>query len=226
MREIVIDTETTGLDFSEHRLVEIGCVELVDKYVTGKTFQRYLNPERAVEEAALAVHGLTDEFLAGHTCFRDEVNALLEFIGDAPLVAHNAQFDIGFVNAELAALGLAPIAQSRVVDTLQLARRKHPGAGNKLDDLCKRYNVDLSRRTKHGALLDAELLAEVYIDLCGARQTSLELAVAQKVDAGVVAVRQRPSPLPARLTDADLVAHAAFVETLGGEVVWREYYGN
>ena len=177
MREIVLDTETTGLDpLRGDRLVEVGCVELINRMPTGQTFHRYMNPERDMPAEAFAVHGLSTEFLASKPLFVEVVEEFLEFIGDSPLVIHNASFDVGFINAELDRLKLPPIPRERLVDTLLMARRKHPGVSNRLDDLCSRYSIDNSHRTKHGALLDAELLAEVYVDLIGARQSSLILA--------------------------------------------------
>ncbi len=234
MREIVFDTETTGLDpRSGDRLVEIGCIEMVNRFPTGNVFHRYINPERDMPEAAFNVHGLSIEFLSDKPKFVEIVEELVAFIGDdAALVAHNAMFDLGFLNAELERAGKAGVARERLVDTLLLARRKHPGGSNKLDDLCQRYRIDNSRRTKHGALLDAELLAEVYLELIGARQAMLGLAeIASGVDAagprGVArAVRVRPQPLASRLTAGERAAHAAFVATLGGKdlsPVWNKY---
>jgi DNA polymerase-3 subunit epsilon len=227
MREIVLDTETTGLDpLRGDRLVEIGCVEMVNHMPTGQTYHVYLNPERDMPQEAFAVHGLSSEFLSDKPLFAAVVDDFLTFIGDAPLIIHNASFDIGFINAELERIRRAAIARERLVDTLMLARRKHPGVSNRLDDLCSRYAIDNSRRTKHGALLDAELLAEVYIDLIGARQSQLILAsetrreIAATLDAPR---RQRPVPLAPRLSEAEIAAHAAFVATLGGTPVWNEY---
>src|SRR6202040_2395265 len=220
MREIVLDTETTGLDpLRGDRLVEIGCVEMFNRMPTGQTFHRHLNPERDMPAEVLAVHGLSGEFLADKPLFTHVVEEFLEFIADAPLVIHNASFDIGFINAELDRIKRAPIARDRLGDTLLLARRKHPGVSNRLDDLCSRYAIDNSHRTKHGALLDAELLAEVYIDLIGARQSQLILA-AESHDIrvggfGDMPRRQREIPLAPRVTEEDLVAHRAFVATLG-----------
>ena len=175
MREIVLDTETTGLDpLRGDRLVEIGCVEIFNRMPTGQTFHRYINPERDMPKEAFDVHGLSAEFLADKPLFSAVADEFLAFIGDAPLVIHNASFDIGFINAELDKVERSPIPRERLVDTLLLARRKHPGVSNRLDDLCSRYAIDNSHRTKHGALLDAELLAEVYIDLIGARQSQLD----------------------------------------------------
>jgi DNA polymerase III subunit epsilon len=228
MREIVLDTETTGLDaLSGDRLVEIGCVEIFNRMPTGQTFHRHINPERQVAPEALAVHGLSNEFLADKPLFSEVVDEFLAFIADAPLVIHNGSFDIGFINAELDRLKLAPIQRERLVDTLLLARRKHPGVSNRLDDLCSRYSIDNSHRTKHGALLDAELLAEVYIDLIGARQSSLILAV-DTHEIGVPGTtetprRQRPMPLAPRVTEADREAHRAFIATLGDKPIWNDF---
>jgi DNA polymerase-3 subunit epsilon len=230
MREIVLDTETTGLDpLRGDRLVEIGCVEIFNRMPTGQTFHRHLNPERDMPAEAFAVHGLSSEFLADKPLFANVVEEFLGFIGDAPLVIHNASFDIGFINAELERIKRPSITRERLVDTLLLARRKHPGVSNKLDDLCSRYAIDNSRRTKHGALLDAELLAEVYIDLIGARQSQLILATearGQRVGGnGDMPRRQREAPLAPRLTEADLTAHRAFVATLGDKPIWNEFLG-
>ena len=228
MREIVLDTETTSLDpLRGDRLVEIGCVEIFNRMPTGQTFHRYLNPERDMPAEAYAVHGLSTEFLAGKPRFAEVVEEFLEFIADAPLVIHNASFDIGFINAELDRLKRAAIARDRLVDTLLLARRKHPGVSNRLDDLCSRYAIDNSRRTKHGALLDAELLAEVYIDLIGARQSQLVLASetrgAQAGLSGEMLRRQREVPLSPRITDADREAHRAFIASLGDKPIWNDF---
>jgi DNA polymerase III subunit epsilon len=228
MREIVLDTETTGLDpLRGDRLVEIGCVEIFNRMPTGQTFHRHLNPERDMPAEAFAVHGLSSEFLADKPRFADVVDAFLEFIADAPLVIHNASFDIGFINAELDRAQRPIIVRDRLVDTLLLARRKHPGVSNRLDDLCSRYAIDNSRRTKHGALLDAELLAEVYIDLIGARQSQLVLATESpglRVGGhGEIVRRQRPIPLAPRVTEADRAAHRAFVATLGDKPIWNEF---
>jgi DNA polymerase-3 subunit epsilon len=230
MREIVLDTETTGLDpLRGDRLVEIGCVEILNRMPTGQTFHRHLNPERDMPAEALAVHGLSSKFLAGKPLFAHVVEEFLEFIGDAPLVIHNASFDIAFINAELDRIKRPPIARERLVDTLLLARRKHPGVSNRLDDLCSRYAIDNSRRTKHGALLDAELLAEVYIDLIGARQSQLILATEARDmrvgGYGEMPRRQREVPLAPRVTEADLAAHRAFIATLGDKLIWNEFLG-
>ena len=227
MREIVFDTETTGLDpYQGDRLVEIGCVELMNGFPTGQSFHRYLNPERDMPEGAFRVHGLSAEFLKDKPLFAAVVEEFLTFVGDAPLIAHNAMFDLGFINAELDRCKKAPIPRERLIDTLMLARRRFPGGSNKLDDLCKRFNIDLSRRTKHGALLDSELLAEVYIELTGKRQTALSLVEvsAAVVQTGTAApVRKRPTPLPSALSDPEREAHLAFVATLGDKAIWKDY---
>jgi DNA polymerase-3 subunit epsilon len=226
MREIIFDTETTGLDpYQGDRLVEIGCVEIINGFPTGKSFHKYLNPERDVPEGAFKVHGLSREFLMDKPLFADVVDEFVEFIGDAPLVAHNAMFDLGFINAELERAKKPLVLRDRLVDTLMLARRRFPGGGNKLDDLCVRYNIDLSRRTKHGALLDAELLAEVYIELTGKRQTALSLLdTSVSTATNVIAVvKVRPAPLPPRVTDEERAAHLAFVGTLGDKAIWKDY---
>ena len=228
MREIVLDTETTGLDpLRGDRLVEIGCIEIYNRMPTGQTFHRYINPERDMPAEAFAVHGLSSEFLSSKPLFTEVVEEFLEFIGDAPLVIHNASFDISFINAELDRIKRQPISRDRLVDTLLLARRKHPGVSNRLDDLCSRYAIDNSRRTKHGALLDAELLAEVYIDLIGARQSQLILASETRVTVssgfGETPRRQREVPLAPRITDADREAHRAFIATLGDKPIWNDF---
>jgi DNA polymerase III subunit epsilon len=228
MREIVLDTETTGLDpLRGDRLVEIGCVEILNRMPTGQTFHRYFNPERDMPAEAFAVHGLSTEFLATKPLFAEEVDEFLAFIGDAPLVIHNASFDVSFINAELDRIKRPSILRERLVDTLLLARRKHPGVSNRLDDLCSRYAIDNSRRTKHGALLDAELLAEVYIDLIGARQSQLLLAAEisdiRSAGIGETARRHRETPLAPRLTEADRAAHRAFVLTLGDKPIWHDF---
>ena len=228
MREIVFDTETTGLDpFQGDRLVEIGCIELVNRFPTGKTFHCYFNPERDMPEQAFKVHGLSIDFLKDKPLFATKVEELLAFLGDeAALVAHNAMFDLGFLNAELERAGSAGVSRDRIVDTLLLARRKHPGGANRLDDLCVRYAIDNSRRTKHGALLDAELLAEVYIELIGARQAQLVLsqtAVPIRVAGEPIVLRERPAPLPPRLSEDERAAHRQFIATLGESAIWRDY---
>jgi len=228
MREIVLDTETTGLDpYEGHRLVEIGCIELFNRIPTGQTFHRYVNPDRDVPAEAHAVHGLSAEFLKDKPSFGEIADELLSFIADAPLVIHNALFDHGFLNAELDRAERPLIARERLVDTLLLARRKHPAGPNRLDDLCARYGIDNSRRTKHGALLDAEILAEVYVELIGARQAQLILVeTAGAIGHGRIGTpitRSRPAPLPDRLSEAERLAHRSFIETLGTQAIWRDY---
>jgi DNA polymerase-3 subunit epsilon len=235
LREIVLDTETTGTDAKNgDRLIEIGCVELINHVQTGKSFHRFVNPTRPVSQGAFAVHGISDAFLADKPLFADIVDAFRDFCGDAPLVIHNAPFDVGFLNMEYARLGAAappPIDLAAVVDTLQLARRKHTGAANSLDALCSRYGIDTTRRTKHGALLDAQILAEVYVELLGGKQTSLGLAMAEMDDpvvlgsSGGEVAAIGPRRLRHRLTEAERMAHEAFIGTLGSSVVWREYLG-
>jgi len=217
LREIVLDTETTGLDpLQGHRLIEIGCIELVNRIPSGLTYHTYLNPERAVPAEAFAIHGLSDEFLKDKPLFALVADELIAFLGDAPLVIHNAAFDVGFLNAEL----------ERMIDTLLLARRRHPGGSNRLDDLCVRYAIDNSRRAKHGALLDAELLSEVYVELIGARQAQLVLsqtAALRGVPGETIIVRERPAPLAPRITDAERQAHRLFLAGLGEIAIWRDY---
>jgi len=228
MREIVFDTETTGLDpLQGDRMVEIGCIELINRFPSGKLFHRYFNPERDMPDAAFKVHGLNIEFLKDKPLFAHIAEELAEFLSDAPLVAHNAMFDLGFLNAELGRAGKTLVSRDRLVDTLMLARRKYPGSSNRLDDLCVRYKIDNSHRTKHGALLDAELLAEVYVELIGARQARLGLAEAASTPSrsggSRALVRQRPQPLPPRITEDERVAHRQFIATLGENALWREY---
>ena len=228
MREIVFDTETTGLDpATGDRVVEIGCVELLNGIPTGKTFHHYIDPQRDMPEEAFAVHGLSSEFLTGKPLFRDVVDEFAAFTEGAKLVAHNAEFDFRFLSAELVALGRPPLDLERMVDTLALARRRHPGAPVSLDALCARYGIDNSRRTKHGALLDAEILAEVYAELTGGRQTSLVFAgpASRGWSGGISSATRRPRPVPLEpvLTPAEVAAHAAFIAELGDGAVWRKY---
>jgi DNA polymerase III subunit epsilon len=227
VREIVLDTETTGLDpLNGDRLVEIGCIELVNRIPSGQTFHAYLNPERGMPAEAFAVHGLSEEFLKDKPLFAKVAEEFLGFLGDAPLVIHNAGFDIGFLNAELERAGRPLIGRERLIDTLLIARRKHAGASNRLDDLCVRYAIDHSRRTKHGALLDAELLAEVYVELIGARQAQLVLSqtTAPALSPGVTfSIRQRPVPLEPRISAIEREAHRQFIATLGEAAIWRDY---
>jgi len=228
MREIVFDTETTGLDPNQgDRLVEIGCIELVNRFPSGRTFHCYFNPERDMPEAAFKVHGLSVDFLKDKPLFIHKVEELIEFLGDAPLIAHNAMFDLGFLNAELERAKKLAVSRERLIDTLMLARRKHPGGSNRLDDLCVRYKIDNSKRVKHGALLDAELLAEVYIDLIGARQSQLILASETRITIangpGETPRRVREVPLAPRISDADREEHRAFIATLGDKPIWNDF---
>ncbi|MEG9860937.1 MAG: DNA polymerase III subunit epsilon [Parvularculales bacterium] len=226
MREIVLDTETTGLEVDEdHRIVEIGCIELINYVPTGEQYHTYVNPERAMPEVAWKVHGLDDTFLADQPVFTDIVEDFLSFIGEAPLVMHNAPFDMGFLNAELKRLDWPPFPEDRAIDTLEIARRKYPGRPNNLDALCRRFKIDLSGREKHSALLDAKLLAEVYLKLLGGREPDLGLVSMGASDGGMVdggqnggiataACVARLHPLPPRLSDEDRKSHDIFVESL------------
>ncbi|HEY6735794.1 MAG TPA: DNA polymerase III subunit epsilon [Roseiarcus sp.] len=228
MREIVLDTETTGLDPADgHRVLEIGAVEIVHQSLTGKVFHTLINPERDVPQDAVRVHGHNSEVLKDKPVFASIVDDFLAFIGDAKLVIHNAEFDVRFMNAELARLGLATIAMDRVVDTLALARKKHPGAPASLDALCDRYRIDRSRRVRHGALLDAEILVEVYCELSGGRHRSLLLGDAPgEADMRVVAITPRSSPRPLRISlieHAEANAHAQYIDSFGRDAVWFRY---
>jgi DNA polymerase-3 subunit epsilon len=226
MREIVLDTETTGLDPAKgDRLVEIGAVEIIDKIASGRTFHALIDPERDVPEEAFRVHGHSTQSLKGKPVFAAIVEEFLAFIGADPLVIHNAEFDTRFLNAELAMAGRSALAPERIIDTLALARRKHPGAANSLDALCDRYRIDRSRRVKHGALLDAEILVEVYCELSGGRQRSLGLAAGAAVAAVIAPIgpKTRRSPLPPRLDAAAEDAHRAHIGSFSEEVIWRKY---
>jgi len=226
MREIILDTETTGLDpATGDRLVEIACVEVLNYIPTGDYYHTYLDPERDVPEGAFKVHGLSTDFLKGKPLFRNVVPDFLAFIGDSPLVIHNAEFDMKFLNAELKRAGLSLLPADRAFDTLALARRKHPGAANSLDALCARYKIDNSRRTKHGALMDSEILAEVYAELMGGRQATLVLASEATIrqQAQISAPRMRPAPMPPLLSQDEAQAHGSFLRDLGEKAVWRDY---
>lgn len=220
MREIVLDTETTGLNPAQgHRIVEIGCIELENHLPTGKHYQVYLNPERDVPREVVEIHGLTGEFLSKHVVFAEIVDGFLDFIGAAPLVIHNASFDMGFINAELVRAGKDTLPESRAIDTLQISRRKFPGAQqHNLDALCRRFSIDNSARAKHGALLDAELLAEVYLELVGGRQPDFDLTSAAKRTA--MRESEVKPPRPHQASVEERAAHEAFVETLANPV-WR-----
>jgi DNA polymerase-3 subunit epsilon len=230
MREVVLDTETTGTDVGAgDRIVEIGAVELINHIPTGRSFHAYLNPQRSMPQGAFAVHGLSDAFLADKPRFAAVAGELEEFIEDSRLVIHNAAFDIAFLNAEFGRIGRPPLAMGRVLDTLAMARRKHPGAPASLDALCGRYGIDNARRTKHGALLDAEILAEVYIELIGGKQADLGLSIARPVPAPgsqPIEIRRREIRiLVPRLTEAERARHLTFVATLGPNALWRSYLG-
>jgi DNA polymerase-3 subunit epsilon len=228
LREIVLDTETTGLDpFDGHRVVEIGCIELLNRIPTGRVWHCHLNPEREVPFQAFEVHGLSTEFLRDKPRFGELADDMLTFIEGAMLVMHNAAFDFGFLNAELDRLARPLLRWDCVVDTLALARRRHPGAPCSLDALCKRYGVDLSERETHGALLDCRLLTAVYVELVGGHQARLEFAAtgaeAALLGANQDAIKPRQRPLAPRLTAAEIEAHRAFVATLGAEALWLRY---
>lgn len=226
MREIVFDTETTGFEPGEgHRIVEIGLVELLDHFPTGRSKQFYLNPERDVPIESQRIHGLSAEFLSDKPLFAHVADEFLEFVGDAVLVIHNASFDMKFINAELTRVGRTPLSMARTLDTIEIAKRKLPGARYSLDELCKRFSIDLSAREKHGALLDAELTAQVYLELVGGRQRGLALApveiAIQKQQADMGRARQRPHPLFPRITAEEIARHAAFVaRELGANAIW------
>lgn len=227
MREIVLDTETTGLDPSlGHRIVEVGAVELFNRVATGQTFHAYINPQRDVPDEAYRVHGLSTEFLASKPAFTQIANELEEFLADSPLVIHNAEFDLRFLNSELGRLGRAPLVSGRAIDTLLIARSKFPGASNSLDALCQRFRVDASRRAKHGALIDAQILAEVYVELTGGRQSSLTFAEIRSV----VVRPEITAPIQSEirifssyLRESEAEAHTQFVEALGPNAVWNQF---
>ncbi|MBB3355411.1 DNA polymerase-3 subunit epsilon [Rhizobium sp. BK049] len=236
MREIIFDTETTGLDNRADRIIEIGGIELFNHFPTGNTLHIYINPgDQKVHPDALAVHGITDEFLKDKKPFAEVAEEILAFFGDGKWIAHNATFDMGFINAEFARLGLPPILPDKVVDTLSMARRKHPMGPNSLDALCRRYGIDNSHRTKHGALLDSELLAEVYIEMIGGRQAAFGLSIsgqpgqaargemAMEDDMAFAAALERPCPLGSRLSQSEAQAHEALVAKLGEKGIWAKY---
>ncbi len=223
MREIVLDTETTGLEpFRGDRIVEIGCVELSNHVATGMTFQAYLNPEREMPTEAAMVHGLSDEFLADKPVFAEKADDFLAFIGDAPLVIHNASFDMGFINAELARCGFKQLPMDRATDTVMMARKMFPGAPASLDALCKRFNVDASGRKLHGALLDAQLLAEVYLELRGGRQPDLAIVETEETLAEKARTSERVARAPRAhgVSEEEQAAHEAFLATLKGPL-WK-----
>lgn len=228
-REIVLDTETTGLSPAEgDRIVEIGCVELFNHIPTGKNFHVYLNPQRSMPDGAFRVHGLSEEFLSDKPLFQTEADKFLEFIGDGTLVIHNAPFDMGFLNAELKKIG-KPALTNEVIDTVQVARKAHPGARVSLDALCKHYGIDNTKRTLHGALLDSEILAEVYLELIGGRQVGLALSASEQNEGDQTENisntprAPRPEPLPSRLSEDEKRAHTALIETMGEDALWNAY---
>ncbi len=226
MRELVLDTETTGLDPKDgHRVIELACVELINYIPTGAYWHWYFNPQRDVPKAATDVHGLTAEFLADKPLFGDVAQEFLEALGDARLIIHNAPFDMGFLNHEFGRLSLPPLGMERVTDTLALARRKHPGSPNNLDALCRRYSIDNSTRTKHGALLDSELLADVYLRLIGAEQAGLNFATQAETaaDEADVVAEVRPETLPPLISPEEEAAHATFVASFGEKGIWNRY---
>ncbi len=228
MREIILDTETTGLSPADgHRIVEIGAIELFNHLPTGKTFQLYLNPERDMPKEAEAVHGLSSAFLKDKPSFKSKAAEFLEFIQQSLLIIHNASFDMAFINAELTAAGLESIGNERVLDTLQMARRTHPMGPNSLDALCRRYGIDNTKRTKHGALMDAELLAEVYLELIGGRQTAMSLQTQAKPKTLIAkgqssTNKTRPQPLHSRLTPGETTDHQRVIAELGSEALWSK----
>lgn len=231
MRELVMDTETTGLDPRDgDRLVEIGAVEVINYIPTGEVYHVYINPERSMPVAAFDVHGLSEEFLKDKPLFSEVAAGFLEFVGSDNLVIHNAAFDMGFINMELNRIGHPPIAAEQVVDTLRIARKKHTSGPNSLDALCSRYGIDNSRRTKHGALLDSELLAEVYLELMGGRQAGLglqteaDVSAKQDEDADIAYLAPpRPSPYIAPDRAGEHMAHAQFIEKIGEKAIWLKY---
>ncbi len=229
MREIVLDTETTGFEPSEgDRIVEIGAVELFNHLPTGNTYHQYINPQRSMPKEAFDVHGLGDDFLRDKPVFQAIGQAFLDFIGDSQLIIHNASFDMKFLNAELSAINLPTLPASRATDTLMMARRKFPGSPATLDALCRRFGVDNSGREKHGALLDSELLAEVYLELVGGRQPDFGLNPVQQTTTTTTQItsdwrpRPRPTPLPSRLTEAESAAHTAFIAKMGDAAIWKK----
>lgn len=230
LREIAFDTETTGLDWAgEDRIIEVGAVELVNYVATGRTFHQRINPRRAVSAKTIEITGITDEMLVGMPFFEDAciVDALLDFIGDSPIVAHNASFDRGFLNAELLRCGRTELHVDRWIDTLEIAKKRYPGAPASLDALCKRFSIGLEARTLHGALLDSQLLAEVYLELRGGRARSFDFSdgMGEEGAARFRTARQRPEPLPSRVTEEELARHTAFLAELGDGAIWSNYRG-
>ncbi len=229
LREIVIDTETTGLEaHAGDRIVEIAALELLNGVKSENIFHYYINPERDIPDSAFRVHGISNEMVSDKPRFLDVVDEFISFIGNDPIVAHNAEFDLGFINAELRRVGRGALEKNPIVDTLALARKKFPAQSNSLDALCNRFGVDRSRRVKHGALVDAEILVEVYTELCGGRQTVLTLRVDKKITASATELdlmRVRPSDLPSDLAESERDAHRTLIEGLGGQALWERYLG-
>jgi DNA polymerase-3 subunit epsilon len=226
-REIVLDTETTGLSpQTGDRVVELGCVELVNHIPTGRHFHKYINPERSMDGAAFNVHGLSDDFLRDKPRFPEIAAEFIDFIGDSTVIAHNAEFDVNFLNFELERCRL-PALRNEIIDTVAVARDRHPGARVSLDALCKHYGIDNSRRTLHGALLDSQILAEVYLELIGGRQVTMALTT--EIHVTTVEIVRRPAmpratPLPSRLSEIEAAAHRALVATLGADALWNSYF--
>ncbi len=227
-REIVFDTETTGFDaWGDDRITEIGCVEIIDLMPTGETFHTYLDPLRDIPEKVTEITGLTREFLTGKPLFSDQAQAFIDFVGDSQMVAHNAEFDMGFVNAELTRAGYDPYPKSRFTDTLKIARAKFPGSPASLDALCKRFSISLTSRNKHGALIDAELLAEVYLDLSGgrARRFGFEDKTTRQIDTTLISVaKPRSEKLSPMLSNHEREAHQAFIEAIGADMIWQKHW--
>jgi DNA polymerase-3 subunit epsilon len=228
MRELVLDTETTGFDPQQgDRIVEIGAVELINQMPTGVTYHQYINPERAMPNDAFEVHGLGDDFLRDKPVFKQIAQEFLDFVKDDKMVIHNAAFDMKFLNAELGWLNLPKLPWEQALDTLAIARKKFPGSPASLDALCRRFNIDNSNRTLHGALLDSEILAEVYLELLGGRQPGLVLASSGAGTSGsnqeTWRATKRPTPLRSRITEEEAKAHASFVEKLGDDALWRKF---
>jgi len=226
MREIVLDTETTGFEPHEgDRIVEIGAVELWNHLPTGKTYHQYINPERSMPAEAFAVHGLGDEFLSDKPKFKEIASAFLEFVGDDKMIIHNAAFDMKFLNAELGWLNMKQLPNDQALDTLAIARKRFPGSPASLDALCRRFDIDNTSRTLHGALLDSEILAEVYLELVGGRQPDFTLGSEKSVESKSSDSDWRPTrretPLPSRLSNEERAAHSAFVDTLGDAPLWK-----
>ena len=229
MRTICFDTETTGLDARNgDRVIELGCVELINLIPTGKEFHRFINPERSVSADTIRITGITDDMLVGKPTFSDPdvYQAFLDFIGDAPLVAHNAEFDRGFINEEFSRIGLPALEKDRFIDTLAIAKKRYPGASNTLDALCKRFDISIANRQLHGAVLDSQLLAAVYLELNGGRARAFDFDESDQPGEETVLAkreprRQRPNPLPSRISEEEAAAHTSFVDALGENAVWR-----